>query len=105
MTDQPIETSNIERPDGDASTTAKPQAEELPLVTILGRPNVGKSTLFNKLAGGRRAIVGDEPGITRDRLYGTCEWQGCHFRLADTGGIIPSDKEIIPVGILRQAQA
>jgi GTP-binding protein len=100
MTNQPIGT-----PDSEAITTSKPQAQELPLVTILGRPNVGKSTLFNKLAGGRRAIVGDEPGITRDRLYGRCEWQGHQFRLADTGGIIPSDKEIIPAGILRQAQA
>jgi len=84
---------------------AKPPRVELPLVAILGRPNVGKSTLFNKIAGGRRAIVGDEPGITRDRLYARCEWQGHQFRLVDTGGIIPSDTDVIPANILRQVRA
>ena len=77
---------------------------ELPTVVILGRPNVGKSTLFNKLTGRRRAIVGDEPGITRDRIYGRAEWQGREFRLVDTGGIIPDDKELIPTNILVQAR-
>lgn len=82
------------------------QAEpiEAPIVVILGRPNVGKSTLFNKLTGSRRAIVGDEPGITRDRIYGRAEWRGREFRLVDTGGIIPDDKELIPVNILAQAR-
>src|SRR5215468_12740895 len=77
---------------------------ELPLVAIVGRPNVGKSTLFNKLTGSRRAIVGDEPGITRDRIYGRAEWRGREFKLVDTGGIIPDEKELIPANILRQAR-
>ena len=72
---------------------------------ILGRPNVGKSTLFNKLTGRRRAIVGDEPGITRDRIYGRAEWRGRQFHLVDTGGIIPDDKQLIPANILSQARA
>jgi GTPase len=75
----------------------------LPTVVILGRPNVGKSTLFNKLTGTRRSIVGDESGITRDRIYGRAEWGGREFRLVDTGGIIPDEKELIPANILRQA--
>ena len=75
-----------------------------PLLAIVGRPNVGKSTLFNRLVGSRRAIVGDEPGITRDRLYGDSEWRGRVFRVVDTGGIIPDDKDFIPAEILRQAR-
>jgi GTP-binding protein len=74
------------------------------LLAIVGRPNVGKSTLFNRLVGSRRAIVGDEPGITRDRLYGDSEWRGRRFRVVDTGGIIPEDKEFIPSEIFRQAR-
>ena len=73
-------------------------------LAIVGRPNVGKSTLFNRIVGRRRAIVGDEPGITRDRLYGTAEWSGRRFRVVDTGGIIPDDKELIPSEIFRQAR-
>lgn len=76
----------------------------LPNVVIIGRPNVGKSTLFNKLTGTRAAIVGDEPGITRDRHFGTVEWQNHHFELVDTGGIVPDDEALIPVNIFRQAQ-
>jgi GTP-binding protein len=76
----------------------------LPLLTIVGRPNVGKSTLFNRLVGSRRAIVGDEPGITRDRLYGETDWNGRRLRVVDTGGIIPEDKELIPSEIFRQAR-
>ncbi len=75
-----------------------------PLVAIVGRPNVGKSTLFNHLTGSRRAIVGDEPGITRDRLYGEVEWLGHEFRVVDTGGIIPDDKDFMPSEIFRQAK-
>jgi GTP-binding protein len=75
-----------------------------PLLAIVGRPNVGKSTLFNRLVGSRRAIVGDEPGITRDRLYGNAEWRGRSFRVVDTGGIIPEDKDFIPSEIFRQAK-
>ncbi len=75
-----------------------------PLVAIVGRPNVGKSTLFNHLTGSRRAIVGDEPGITRDRLYGEAEWLGHEFRVVDTGGIVPDDKDFIPAEIFRQAK-
>src|SRR5499427_10407106 len=81
------------------------ESTELPLVAIIGRPNVGKSTLFNKLTQSRRAIVGDEPGITRDRLYGRSEWRGLSFRIVDTGGIVPGEKELIPASILLQAQA
>jgi GTPase len=75
-----------------------------PLLAIVGRPNVGKSTLFNRIVGSRRAIVGDEPGITRDRLYGEAEWQGSHLRIVDTGGIVPEDKNLIPSEIFRQAR-
>ncbi len=74
------------------------------LLAIVGRPNVGKSTLFNRMVGRRRAIVGDEPGITRDRLYGEVRWNGRRFRVVDTGGIIPEDKELIPAEIFRQAR-
>lgn len=77
---------------------------KLPLVAIIGRPNVGKSTLFNKLIGARRSIVGDLPGITRDRIYGQAEWQGRVFRVVDTGGIVPDDEALIPANIFRQAQ-
>ena len=76
----------------------------MPTVAIVGRPNVGKSTLFNRLVGSRRAIVGDEPGITRDRLYGEAEWRGRHLRIVDTGGILPEDKDFIPAEIFRQAK-
>jgi GTPase len=76
----------------------------IPLIAIVGRPNVGKSTLFNRLAGSRRAIVGDEPGITRDRLYGETNWRGHDFRIVDTGGIIPEEKDLIPSEIFRQAR-
>ena len=73
------------------------------LVAIVGRPNVGKSTLFNRMIGERRSIVGDEPGITRDRIYGEVEWSGTKFSLIDTGGIVPDDDAVIPANILKQA--
>ncbi len=76
----------------------------LPLIAICGRPNVGKSTLFNRLTGSRRSIVGDEPGITRDRIYGEIEWQGQDARIVDTGGVVPDDEALIPSEIFRQAQ-
>ena len=82
----------------------KTEATKAPLLTIVGRPNVGKSTLFNRLIGSRRAIVGDEPGITRDRLYGETVWNGHKLRIVDTGGIIPDEKEFIPAEIFRQAR-
>ena len=74
-----------------------------PLVAIIGRPNVGKSTLFNRLTGSRKSIVGDEPGITRDRIYGEVEWKAKTFELVDTGGIVPDDEAIIPANIFKQA--
>ncbi len=98
-----IEATNLAEP-----ANQQPAAEDhraVPTVVILGRPNVGKSTLFNRLTGSRRSIVGDEPGITRDRIYGRVEWGGHEFRLVDTGGIIPDDKELIPSNILTQARA
>mgnify|MGYP000436372055 CR=1 FL=1 len=76
----------------------------LPVVVIAGRPNVGKSTLFNAIIGRRRAIVGDEPGITRDRIHGEAVHRGRRFEIIDTGGIIPDDEELIPSEILRQAR-
>ncbi len=79
-------------------------AEKLPRVVILGRPNVGKSTLFNRLTGTRRSIVTNEPGITRDRIHGAAEWRGRAFEVVDTGGIVPEEKAQIPREILRQAQ-
>ena len=82
----------------------RPGADALPLVAIIGRPNVGKSTLFNRLTRSRRSIVGDEPGITRDRIYGEYEWAGRRFRLVDTGGIVPDDPELIPTEIYNQAK-
>ncbi len=83
----------------------KPSADaRWPLIAIVGRPNVGKSTLFNRLTRSRRSIVGDEPGITRDRIYGIVEWAGRHARLVDTGGVLPSEQEFIPAEIFRQAK-
>ncbi len=79
-------------------------SEKLPSIVIVGRPNVGKSTLFNRLTGTRRSIVTNEPGITRDRIYGTANWEGRNFQVVDTGGIVPEDKAGIPGEILRQAR-
>ena len=76
----------------------------LPVVVIVGRPNVGKSTLFNAIIGQRKSIVGDEPGITRDRICGHADYRGRPFELIDTGGIIPNDDEMIPSEILKQAR-
>jgi GTPase len=79
-------------------------ADKLPSLVIVGRPNVGKSTLFNRLTGTRRAIVTNEPGITRDRMYGKVEWRGRVLEVVDTGGIVPDDKALIPTEIFRQAR-
>jgi len=96
------------RPDADdaqvSASTEAAQNAALPLIVICGRPNVGKSTLFNRLTGTRRSIVGDEPGITRDRIYGLVEWAGHRARLVDTGGIVPDDLALIPAEIFRQAR-
>ncbi len=74
------------------------------VVTIVGRPNVGKSTLFNRLIGRRQAIVDNEPGVTRDRNYGTAEWTGHRFILVDTGGYLPESKEVIDLAVREQIQ-
>ncbi|MBQ7204102.1 MAG: ribosome biogenesis GTPase Der [Eubacterium sp.] len=75
-----------------------------PVVAIVGRPNVGKSTLFNKLIGARLSIVDDTPGVTRDRIYGNCEWLGHNFLLVDTGGIEPKTDDVILKQMRSQAQ-
>ena len=75
-----------------------------PIVAIVGRPNVGKSMLFNKLTGKRMAIVEDTPGVTRDRLYGQCDWNGREFTLVDTGGIEPSTENEMLQFMRRQAE-
>lgn len=76
----------------------------LPIVAVVGRPNVGKSTLFNKLIGQRLSIVEDTPGVTRDRIYGKCEWVGREFMLVDTGGIEPDSSDVILSQMRRQAE-
>lgn len=75
-----------------------------PVVAIVGRPNVGKSTLFNKLIGTRLSIVDDKPGVTRDRIYGDCEWLGHNFLLVDTGGIEPNTDDVILSQMRSQAE-
>ena len=75
-----------------------------PVVAVVGRPNVGKSTLFNKLIGQRLSIVEDTPGVTRDRIFADCEWRGRTFMLADTGGIEPKSDDVILSQMRRQAQ-
>jgi GTP-binding protein len=95
----------VARPDlqtGEQPLTNTPA--ELPVVVIVGRPNVGKSTLFNAITRSRRSIVGDEPGITRDRIHGEASHDGRRFELIDTGGIIQNDAELIPSEILKQAR-
>lgn len=75
-----------------------------PVVAVVGRPNVGKSTLFNKLVGKRVSIIDDTPGVTRDRIYSECEWRGQEFMLVDTGGIEPNSDDIILAQMRRQAE-
>lgn len=76
----------------------------LPVLAVVGRPNVGKSTLFNKLVGKRISIVEDTPGVTRDRIYSRCEWRGREFMVVDTGGIEPNSDDIILSQMRQQAQ-
>ena len=76
----------------------------IPVIAIVGRPNVGKSTLFNKLVGERIAIVNDTPGVTRDRIFGQCEWRGRKLTVIDTGGIEPYSDDIILKQMRRQAE-
>ncbi|MGH8377694.1 MAG: ribosome biogenesis GTPase Der, partial [Gammaproteobacteria bacterium] len=73
-------------------------------MAIVGRPNVGKSTLFNRICGRRRALVGDEPGMTRDRIYAQAEWMGSVFEVVDTGGMVPAGRDLMVSEIFRQAQ-
>jgi GTP-binding protein len=94
----------LTQPTYNSTSTLATTAAGIPTIAIVGRPNVGKSTLFNRIVGSRRAIVGDEPGITRDRLYGDAEWEGRHLRMVDTGGILPEEKDLIPSEIYRQAR-
>lgn len=75
-----------------------------PIVAVVGRPNVGKSTFFNKIVGRRVSIVEDTPGVTRDRIYAEAEWNGIKFDLIDTGGIEPDSKDIILSQMREQAQ-
>ncbi len=105
---EPVEYEEVEIREAAEPTTlvAHPvnQPTVAPLFAICGRPNVGKSTLFNKLTESRRSIVGDEPGITRDRIYGEVHWEGKVARVVDTGGIVPDDEALIPAEIYRQAR-
>jgi GTP-binding protein len=94
----------LTQPTYNSTSTLATAAAGVPTLAIVGRPNVGKSTLFNRIVGSRRAIVGDEPGITRDRLYGDAEWRGRRIRIIDTGGILPEEKDFIPSEIFRQAR-
>lgn len=75
-----------------------------PIVAVVGRPNVGKSTFVNRIVGARQSIVDDQPGVTRDRIYFDVEWQNKHFTLIDTGGIIPGDEDEIMLNIFTQAK-
>jgi GTP-binding protein len=94
----------LTQPTYNSTSTLATTAAGVPTLAIVGRPNVGKSTLFNRIVGSRRAIVGDEPGITRDRLYGDGEWRGRRIRIIDTGGILPEENDFIPSEIFRQAR-
>lgn len=80
------------------------KAMALPVVAVVGRPNVGKSTLFNKLIGQRLSIVEDTPGVTRDRIYSKCEWRNREFMVVDTGGIEPNSDDVILSQMRRQAE-
>jgi GTP-binding protein len=107
-----LQVESCERPMSKKKNTWRPnplphtaEAVGTPLIVVCGRPNVGKSTLFNRLTGTRRSIVGDESGITRDRIYGEVHWAGRLARVVDTGGIVPDDEALIPAEIFRQARS
>ena len=85
--------------------SAAGQAKGIPVVAVVGRPNVGKSTFFNRVIGGRVAIVDDRPGVTRDRNFAKADWAGRHFFLVDTGGIIEGSDEPLHRAIREQAYA
>ena len=77
---------------------------DMPVVAIVGRPNVGKSALFNRILGRRQAVVADRPGVTRDRIVAQAEWSGRDFLLIDTGGMDPYDTDELRQEVFRQAQ-
>ena len=85
-----------------AATSIEEDRVRLPLVALVGRPNVGKSTLFNRVVGHRRAVVEDGAGTTRDRLIAEADWNGKRFRLVDTGGIQPAHGNVIDVAVQDQ---
>lgn len=87
-----------------ASSALNTQSSALPLVAIIGRPNVGKSTLFNKILGQKIAIVDDVPGVTRDRNYADASYRNRRFRLVDTGGLDPSASDSMLSLIRRQSE-
>jgi GTP-binding protein len=89
---------------GDGASESQATSRRLPLVALVGRPNVGKSTLFNRFVGERRAVVEDRAGTTRDRLIGIVEWNGLRFRVVDTGGMQPAAGDPIEIGVQDQAR-
>ena len=96
--------SELKPPGGEHEDSGQPRFRDLPIVAIVGRPNVGKSTLFNRLVRGRIAIVDDEPGVTRDRNYRETHWAGKRFFVVDTGGLVPRSADTIETLVRKQVQ-